>query len=103
MQALLSIVTLFSGPLGQLFTNALGVGSAAFVAWQIKQGVPADAAANVAGAVGVLISTGINVLTGTQIATIRSVRASTDNGVTVVPVDAARRANIQSVDAPVKK
>ena len=101
MQAFLAFLTMFSGPIGQLITNGITIGAGAATTWMISKGMPADSASVIVGAVVTTAGALINSATGTQLVQIQSVRAA-QNGVTVVPVDQARKAGIPSVDGPLK-
>lgn len=83
-QALLPFLRLFAGPISTAINTFLNSAAAAFVAWQIAKGVPADAASNIAGGLFVAISTVLNALAQTIGVKINVVN-TTDNGVKVVP------------------
>lgn len=97
MQALLPILSLFAGPIATTIISLLNTGAAAFVAWQVAKGVPADSAANIAGGLVFAISTAIQTLAQTLGVKINVVNAG-DNGVKVVPQNSPTPA----VNAPLK-
>lgn len=98
----LTIVKLFSGPLGNIITTGMATASGAAITYAVQKGVAVETATAVVGAVGFIIATAINAATGTQIVQIQNVRENQTNGVTVVPVVEARRAGIPSVDQPIE-
>lgn len=67
MQALTTVLALFSGPIGQLLTSTLTAGTAAFTAWQISKGMPADSAAVISGAMASAAGALIHTFTGLQV------------------------------------
>lgn len=78
-----TLVNMFSGPISSAVNKGLAMASAAFVAWQIKAGVPATDASSIAADVVGAVSLAITMLAGTQGAKIQSINAA-DNGVKVV-------------------
>lgn len=99
MFGFLSIVKMFSGPIGQFITNGLTIASTGFVAWQIKQGVPADAATVIASSLVGIAATAINVATGAQVVKIQTVNEA-QNGVRVVKTTEAKAAGISPAQHP---
>jgi len=99
MNALFSILAMFSGPLGQLLLTGITAGGAILTTWMVKQGVdPSSAGVIVTGLVSAL-SGAVQVMTGTRTAQIISVN-TTDNGVRVVPATEAKAAGIPAVQEP---
>lgn len=97
----LTIVKLFSGPLGNIITTGMATASGAAITYAVQKGVAVETATAVVGAIGFIVATAINAATGTQIVQIQNVREDRTNGVTVVPVVEAVRAGIAPVNEPV--
>lgn len=81
---LTAFLTMFAGPIGNLITKGLALGSTALVTWSIAHGVPADAASNIAGDLVAVVTTGIGLLASTMGVKINAVNVA-PNGVKVVP------------------
>lgn len=95
MSALLTILNMFSGPIGALIEKAILAG----VTYLLGAGKISGDAAGIAASLYAALSMVFSAITGTQTAKIQSVNTAT-NGVLVVPTTAARNANISPVDAP---
>lgn len=99
-KSLAPIAKLFAGPIGNIVNAGIIAGSASAITWAAQKGIPNEISTAVVGGLVLIGGTIINSLTGTQIVQIQSVRENMTNGVTVVPVDAARNAGIPSVSEP---
>ena len=101
MQAFLSIIAMFSGPIGQLALTGITSGGAFLTAWMIKQGVDAGSAGVIASGLVTALSGAVQVLTGNRTVQIKAVNM-TDNGVRVVPTAEAKAAGIAPAQEPLK-
>lgn len=99
MNALFSILAMFSGPLGQLMLTGITAGGAMLTTYLVSKGVEAGSAGAIAAGLVSALSAAVQVLTGTRTAQIRAVN-STDNGVRVVPAADAQAAGIPKVEDP---
>lgn len=81
---LVSILTIFAGPLGQLISAGMTAGGAAFTAWLLKTGVPVDSANIISSSAISIVGAIIHIFTGTQTVQMASINSSTTNGAKVV-------------------
>jgi len=74
----------FAGPLGAFINKMLSTASAAFVAWEVAQGVPASSASVIAGGLVTAASAALSAFASKENVKISAINTA-DNGVKVVP------------------
>lgn len=80
---LISILTIFAGPIGNLVTKGLTAAGAAITAWAVSKGASLDSMHAIVGEFIAAISTVIGMLASSQGVTIPTINAAA-NGVKVV-------------------
>lgn len=96
MQALLSILNTFAGPLGTLVEK----GILAAVMYAAGKGWIAGDVTGIAASLYTVFSAFFSALTNTQTGKAQAIVETKGNGITVVPAAAAREAGLESVTAP---
>lgn len=93
-----TMLSLFAKPLGAAVNNALAAGSAAVLAWSVKQGFDGGIVTPIVAAVVNVISVTIASVASTQGIQIPIINADPTNGVSVVAADDAKTAGIPKAD-----
>lgn len=96
MNALMSVASLFAGPIGSIVNTSIKSASAAAIAWAVAKGAPLESATTIVSALALASSTIISSVAQTQGVQIPRINNDKLNGVKVVrSIEQARQ-----VDAP---
>ena len=98
---LLSLFSIFAGPLGGLVNKGITVASTAAITWLVARGLPVTGAEGIVSGALLVVSSVATIVTKTDTSKIFTINRGA-NGVVVVPAIAAARNGIAPVNQPIE-